>query len=263
MLIQFSSIIQLSFQEGVMYLDIKELFKFYFDTSLGKRTTLSLQQTLTDLFDCGKSEVLLGYGFSIPLLLPYLHGRIKVLSLMPSLQGSVSWPESNGNINLLVDESFWPTETESVDSILLLHGLEMSLNPHKLMSEVWRVLKPNGTLIIFVANRAGFWARSDVTPFGYGRPYSYNQIDNLLDQTNFKVEKSILTMDGLPSLNNLSFSIPNITTYLLKKAKVRLFSGVICIRASKTLYAGEKLRRESFSFVVGRRPKPSSVINRT
>ena len=170
-----------------MYFDIKDLIKFYYDTNLGKRTTLSLNRTLNHLFDCGKSEIVLGFGFTTPLLKSYVDNSIRTISLMPGLLGAMTWPESRNNINVRVEESLWPIETETVDAAILLHGLEMSLNPPKLLSEVWRVLKPNGLVLIFVPNRAGFWARSDITPFGYGRPYSSNQLASLLFETKFEI----------------------------------------------------------------------------
>ena len=159
-----------------MYFDIKDLVEFYSDTSLGKRTASSLSETLNHLFKCGKGEMILGYGFTTPLLEPYLERFEKAVSLMPGLQGAINWPKSSNNLSILVDEAFWPVETESVDTVLILHGLENSLNPNVLLSEAWRVLKPNGTLLVFVSNRAGFWARTDITPFGCGRPYSFNHV---------------------------------------------------------------------------------------
>ena len=96
-------------------------------------------------------------------------------------------------------------------------------------------LKPNGTVIIFVTNRAGFWCRSDVTPFGFGQPYSYNQVDNLMNQTNFEIKESRLTMNGFPSESNLTFSVPNILTYILKTTKVEV--------VTRTIYEPRKTRK--------------------
>ena len=152
---------------------------------------------------------------------------------MPGLQGAMTWPESRNNINALVEESLWPIETESVDTAILLHSLEMSLNPPELLSEVWRVLKPNGIVLIFVPNRAGFWARSDITPFGYGRPYSSNQLASLLFETKFEIDKSVFTMNSIPAENSRAVNIPNTATYILNLANIQVFSGVIAVRASK------------------------------
>ncbi len=233
-----------------MYFDIKDLVEFYSDTSLGKRTASSLSKTLNHLFKCGKGEMILGYGFTTPLLEPCLERFEKAVSLMPGLQGAINWPTSGKNVSILVDEAFWPVETESVDTVLILHGLENSLNPNVLLSEAWRVLKPNGTLLVFVSNRAGFWARTDITPFGCGRPYSFNQLSNLLKQTNFAIEKNLLTLNGFPTENNMRLSLPNVMTYLLNLTKVELFSGVIAVKASKKIFAPEKLVTDYLSLGV-------------
>ncbi len=244
-----------------MYFDIEDLTNFYFGTSLGNRTAHTLMETVTHLFNCEKSEMLVGFGFTLPLLGKYLDKCVSTISLMPRLQGSVAWPDSKKNINLLIDEGYWPIETESVDRVLVLHGLEMSLNPHRMMSEIWRILKPNGVMLIFVANRTGFWARSDKTPFGYGRPYSINQIENLLLQTQFEINESVLTLKGFPVSNNLSINTTKIINHLLNIAKVEVFSGVIAIRASKVLFAPQKLREHYFSFRVNKILKPTRVAN--
>ena len=233
-----------------MYFDIKDLVEFYSDTSLGKRTASSLSKTLNHLFKCGKGEMILGYGFTTPLLEPCLERFEKAISLMPGLQGAINWPTSSNNVSILVDEAFWPVETESVDTVLILHGLENSLNPNVLLSEVWRVLKPSGTLLVFVSNRAGFWARTDITPFGCGQPYSFNQLSNLLKQTNFAIEKNLLTLNGFPTENNMRLSLPNVMTYLLNLTKVELFSGVIAVKASKKIFAPEKLVTDYLSLGV-------------
>ena len=91
-------------KEGIMYFDIEDLTNFYFGTSLGKRTAHTLKETVTHLIDCEKGEMLLGFGFALPLLDYYLKKSVSTISLMPRLQGSMSWPDAKGNINLLVDE---------------------------------------------------------------------------------------------------------------------------------------------------------------
>lgn len=49
-----------------------------------------------------------------------------------------------------------------------------------MLREAWRVLAGGGRLIIVVPNRRGLWARRDMTPFGYGHPYSAGQLSRLL-----------------------------------------------------------------------------------
>ena len=57
--------------------------------------------------------------------------------------------------------------------------------PAPLLREMWRVLTPEGRLLLIVPNRRGVWARLDTTPFGHGRPYSRGQLERLLTDALF------------------------------------------------------------------------------
>ena len=51
---------------------------------------------------------------------------------------------------------------------------------------MWRVLAPEGRVLMIVPNRRGVWARLDTTPFGHGRPYSRAQLEALLHDAMFE-----------------------------------------------------------------------------
>ncbi|NJR20226.1 MAG: class I SAM-dependent methyltransferase [Hyphomonadaceae bacterium] len=72
------------------------------------------------------------------------------------------------------------------DRILCVHALEEAENPRALLRELWRVLAPEGRLMVCVANRSGMWSRAENTPFGQGRPYSRSQLSNLLSDAMFQ-----------------------------------------------------------------------------
>ena len=42
------------------------------------------------------------------------------------------------------------------------------------------------TVALVVANRSGFWARADATPFGHGRPFSKGQLARVLNDSAFE-----------------------------------------------------------------------------
>ena len=58
----------------------------------------------------------------------------------------------------------------------MVHALEHAEDPRETLKEMWRVLAPNGRLVIVVPNRRGLWASFEHTPFGSGRPYSRGQL---------------------------------------------------------------------------------------
>ena len=62
--------------------------------------------------------------------------------------------------------------------------------------EIWRVLVPNGRVIMLVPNRTG-WARRDGTPFGTGRPYSRGQLRRMVKQAGFMLRTAVLMVPQL------------------------------------------------------------------
>ena len=78
-----------------------------------------------------------------------------------------------------------PLPDASVDQLLCVHCLEVAERAGPLLREMWRVLAPEGRLLLIVPNRRGLWARFDTTPFGHGRPYSRGQLERLLTDALF------------------------------------------------------------------------------
>src|SRR3990167_9850382 len=63
------------------------------------------------------------------------------------------------NIRLFIqaDPRCLPVQTESMDIVLLMHTLESSKTPKAMLDEAYRVLRPNGQLIIFGVTRWSLW----------------------------------------------------------------------------------------------------------
>ena len=61
-----------------------------------------------------------------------------------------------------------PILTDSVDAVLLPHSLERTADPHSVLREVHRVLRPDGRLIVFGFNPLSWWGiRHQVSLAGY------------------------------------------------------------------------------------------------
>ena len=88
-------------------------------------------------------------------------------------------------MSALVEEDRLPLADGSVDRLLAVHCLETAERVRPLLREMWRVLAPEGRLMLVVPNRRGVWARLDKTPFGQGRPYSRRQLEALLIEALF------------------------------------------------------------------------------
>ncbi len=127
----------------------------------------------------------LGIGFTTPYLGLFREDAERCIAMMPATQGVLKWPTARPALAALVDELDLPLPDAAVDRILIAHALEMSDDPADFLREVWRVLAPNGRILLVIPNRRGLWVRTDGTPFGFGRPYSRAQVTQLLRQTWF------------------------------------------------------------------------------
>ncbi|WP_347266446.1 methyltransferase domain-containing protein [Paracoccus sp. (in: a-proteobacteria)] len=162
-----------------MHHDVDELRRFYYTRALGRVVQRILRDRLTGLWPPEQTQgmTVTGYGFAAPLLRPYLARARRVSALMPGPQGVMAWPAGMPNCSVLCEETAWPVDTGSVDRLVLLHALESADHPAAILDEAWRVLGPGGRMLVMVPNRAGLWARSESTPFGFGRSYSLGQLE--------------------------------------------------------------------------------------
>ena len=111
-------------QGVIMHLDVQDLRDFYYRSALGRSAQSSMRRRLLELWPESKGQSVVGFGFAIPLLRPYLAEARRVMALMPGPQGVMPWPLDAENISVLVEETFWPIETGHVDKLIVLHGLE-------------------------------------------------------------------------------------------------------------------------------------------
>jgi SAM-dependent methyltransferase len=95
------------------------------------------------------------------------------------------WPRKGDKLTVLADEDHLPLADNTVDKLLVVHCLEGTERVNRLLREIWRVLAPQGRVMLIVPNRRSVWARSDSTPFGHGRPFSRQQLHKLLNDAMF------------------------------------------------------------------------------
>lgn len=175
-----------------MHHDVIELRKFYYNRALGRVVQKVLRDRLVQLWPPSQSAgmTVAGYGFAAPLLRPWLGRARRVASLMPGPQGVMAWPVGLPNCSVLCEETAWPLDTGSVDRLVLLHAMESADHPQAVLSEAWRVLGPGGRMMVMAPNRAGLWARSDATPFGFGRSYTAGQLEAQARGAGFVTEQT-------------------------------------------------------------------------
>ncbi len=216
-----------------MHLDVQDLRNFYYRSTLGRAAQGAIRGRVQEMWPEAKGQTVAGFGFAVPLLRPYLADARRVMALMPGPQGVMAWPAGLPNVSVLSDEIRWPVETGHVDRLLVMHGLEASEQPSRLLEECWRVLGPGGKALFIVPNRAGLWSRSDATPFGYGRPYTLGQLESQLKQHQFFPERHRAALYQLPSTRRFWLKSAPLFENIGTRLPTVLASGVFIVEASK------------------------------
>ena len=167
-----------------MWTDVVDLRDFY-HSHLGQVARRIIRHRLREIWPDMAGERLLGFGYAIPFMRPYLDQAERVLAAMPAQQGVLRWPTEGPGKIALVEETRLPFADLAFDRVLMVHGLESSEALRPMLREIWRVLSDSGRILIVVPNRRGLWARFERTPFGHGRPYTAGQVSRLLRDTMF------------------------------------------------------------------------------
>ena len=179
---------------------------------------------------------ILAYGYSGPYIRPYLKAAKRVILAMPGPQGAIAQESPRGQMSCLVQDDYLPFADAQFDNVLVAHGVEEAEALNILLSELWRVTKPEGRIVIIAANRSGLWARSEKTPFGAGRPFTRTQLRGLLRTAGFE---PVLWSGALyaPPLKALTGPATLKTFERFGETVCPSFSGVVLVEALKRLYA--------------------------
>jgi SAM-dependent methyltransferase len=220
-----------------MHLDVQDLKSFYYRTQLGRAAQRSIRDQVVARWPDVKGLTVVGFGFAVPLLRPFLAEARRVVALMPGPQGVMAWPQGMPNVSVLCEETLWPLVTGTVDRLVLLHGLETSEHPSAVLDEAWRVLAPGGRALFIVPNRSGLWARRDATPFGFGRPYTVSQLEAQLRLHDFLPGRHGAALYQPPSEKRFWLRTGGMWEGMGRKVPAGLAGGVLIVEASKQLEA--------------------------
>ncbi len=213
--------------------DVVNLRDFY-NRPLGSVVRRLLTRRIRAHWRNVQDSQLMGLGFAAPYLGSFRGEASRLGALMPADQGALVWPASGNVHTVMVDEAMLPLGDASIDRLLAVHCLEASERAAPLLREMWRVLAPEGRLLLIVPNRRGVWARVDTTPFGHGRPYSRGQLELLLRDALFTPLEWTAALYMPPINRHWLVRWAN----LFERAGSRLwpgFAGVIIVEARKEL----------------------------
>ncbi len=240
-------------------MDILDLREFY-GSRLGAATRRALATRLKPCLTDLKGAKVMGLGYAIPYLADSVPEAEAQIAFMPARQGVFRWPEDGAVQSALVDEYDLPLLESVVDVAIVVHALEFTDAPGDLLTEVWRVLAPQGKLILVVPNRRGLWARFDSSPFGHGQPFSRPQLSVLLRDSQFTVTSWFNALYFPPSSKGMMLSSATAFESFGPRFMPAV-SGVLVVEAVKQVYATTAARRVR-RFVPRSRPVLSPLPSR-
>lgn len=220
-----------------MHLDVLDLRTFYYRTRLGRTAQKAIREQVLGLWPDANGLSVAGFGFAAPLLRPYMSDARRVIALMPGQQGVMHWPAGLPNVSVLCRETFWPLENDSIDRMIVMHGLETSEDPIALLDECYRVLAPEGHGLFIVPNRAGLWARRDETPFGFGRPYTLGQLEGKLAAIGLKPRRHVAALFHPPTDKPFWLKTSGFWEKVGGRVSNRFAGGVLIVEVTKQVPA--------------------------
>ena len=225
-------------------MDIVDLREFYV-SRLGGATRRAIANRLRPSLAGVKGAKVMGLGYAMPYLSDCMPSAEVLIAFMMARMGVFRWPDEGAVQSALIDECDLPLLESVVDVAIVVHALEFTDSPGEMLKEIWRVLAPQGRLLLVVPNRRGVWARFDSSPFGYGQPFSRPQLSRLLRESQFSAVSWSHALYFPPSTKGMVLSsasaIENVGARLMPA-----ISGVIVVEAVKQVYAtgsGKRVRR--------------------
>lgn len=210
--------------------------KSFYGNIKGRIVRNLIRKKILEIWPEDEKSYLASFGYTLPYLKPFQKNTTRMVGFMPQQIGVHHWPPEGENVVALTTEYNLPLETNSVDRFLVVHGLEFIDYPAEFLTEIFRVLKSTGRLLIVVPNRMGLWARADWSPLGQGQPYSARQVERLLRDNLFVHERTCQALFCPPFQKNFLLRTANI----FEKIGAYIYpalGGVHVIEASKQIYA--------------------------
>ena len=216
-----------------MQLDAGELSDFY-ESALGRAARRAISRRIREFWPHCRGLRLLGYGYAPPYLKTYHSDAERVVAMMPPRTGVLAWPPSRP-LTVLGEEDALPFADAVFDRILVVHGLEGADAARVLLRQLWRVLAPEGRILLVTPNRASLWAQLEASPFACGRPFHRSELTALLTDTLFEPVRWDRALYLPPFAGRRLAGFSN----GIEKLGRRVFpgiSGVHLVEASKSLY---------------------------
>ncbi|MEM0985944.1 MAG: methyltransferase domain-containing protein [Pseudomonadota bacterium] len=215
--------------------DTVSIDRFY-HSSLGQAAGKLLAGRITDLWPDTERLSMLGIGFPMPVLDEMAGAGRRCVAAIPDGSGHFRWDATGrGNATVIAPQDRLPFADGQFDRVILLHGLEEADSPRTLRREIWRVMAPEGRIVVATANRRGIWALAERTPFGHGRPWTRRQLVGFLSDGSFQVTASTHAL-FLPPINQALVTAAADGWERIGEWVAPALGGVVLVEAVKRLY---------------------------
>ena len=218
------------------FLNALHLKQFY-SSDLGKHVTRHLKHVTGKTWPHHGDDTILAIGYPTPIW-ERDKAPSSLIIAMPAEQGAVRWPkaEYGASKTIVSHDAELPVPSNSINRVVLLHALETSPDIGALMKEIYRVLVPNGRVLLMAPNRLGLWSRSSNSPFGYGRPFSIAEIKSLLEHGELTFKRRRTWMFMPPTHNRVLLRAIRVVEFL-GEFFLPMCGGIHLVEAEKQIYA--------------------------
>jgi SAM-dependent methyltransferase len=224
-----------------MRLDAGELVDFY-ESAIGRAARRAICHRIKEIWPELRGLRVLGYGFAVPFLKSFVGESERVVALMPASTGVIAWP-ADRQLSVLGEEDALPFCDAMFDRILVVHGLEGADAVRVLLRQLWRVLAPEGRILVVAPNRASLWAQMESSPFACGRPFHKGELTALMRDTLFEPvrwDKALY----LPPFSGRRLAQFGTGLERLGRRFMPGLAGVHLVEASKSLYGTTPLKAQ-------------------
>lgn len=208
----------------------------FYTTRLGQCAARLMSERMMDLWGNCEGQRVLGIGYPNPLLPLWQADAACCLGAVPEEIGEVRLSIERGQTLCVAPEHRLPFPEGLFDRVFLLHALEEADSPRQLLREAWRVLAPEGRIVVAATNRRSMWSLVDSKPFGHGRPWTRGQLVRFLNDSLFQVTAST-TAVHMPPLDWRLITAASKSWERAGELALPGLGGVVLVEAVKRLYS--------------------------
>ena len=208
----------------------------FYRSRLGQSAAALICERMTALWGSCQGQRVLGVGYPGPLLPLWQAEASSCVGAVPEEIGEVRLAAEHGQSLCLIPEHRLPFAEGLFDRVFLLHALEEADSPRQLLREAWRVLAPEGRLVIAVTNRRSMWSLAESKPFGHGRPWTRRQLVRFVNDSLFQITAST-TAVHMPPVDWRLITAASKSWERVGELILPGLGGVVLVEAVKRLYS--------------------------